>query len=145
MSNWKIKISLFVNYFVFAILLNSSGIAITQVQDNFGANSKAASWIDPCKDISIAIMSFLVSSFIVRLGYKRAMLIALGVVAGVCFVIPSVPTFLAIKLLFVIVGASFALIKMSVYSTIGLITKDSKEHIRFMNFIESFFTIGTML
>lgn len=145
MSNWKIKVSLFFNYFVFAILLNSSGIAITQVQDNFGVNSKAASWIDPCKDISIAVMSFLVSSFIVRLGYKRAMLIALGVVSGVCFIIPSVPTFIAIKLLFVIVGASFALIKMSVYSTIGLITTDSKGHIRFMNFIESFFTMGNLL
>ncbi len=142
MTNLKIKISLFFNYFVFAILLNSSGIAITQVQNNFGVNSKAASWIDPCKDLSIAIMSFLVASFIVRLGYKRAMLIALGVVSATCFIIPNVPSFLAIKLLFVIVGASFALIKMSVYSTIGIITKDSKEHIRFMNFIESFFTVG---
>ena len=142
MSNWKIKVSLFFNYFVFAILLNSSGIAIAQVQDNFGVNSKAASYIDPCKDISIAIMSFIVASFIVRLGYKRAMLIALGVVSAACFIIPNVPAFLAIKLLFVVVGASFALIKMAVYSTIGLITKDSKEHIGFMNFIESFFTVG---
>jgi len=142
MSNWKIKTSLFFNYFVFAILLNSSGIAITQVQNNFRVGSSAASWIDPCKDFSIAIMSFIVSSFIVRLGYKRAMLIALAVVAGCCFIIPNVPQFLAIKLLFVIVGASFALIKMSVYSTIGIITKDSNEHIRFMNFIESFFTVG---
>jgi MFS transporter, FHS family, glucose/mannose:H+ symporter len=142
MSNWKIKASLFFNYFVFAILLNSSGIAITQVQNNFKVSSGDASWIDPCKDVSIAIMSFLVASFIVRLGYKRAMLIALGVVAAACFLIPSLPSFLAIKLLFVIVGASFALIKMSVYSTIGLITKDSREHIRFMNFIESFFTVG---
>ena len=142
MSTWKIKTSLFLNYFVFAILLNSSGIAITQVQNNFGVSSTAASWIDPCKDISIAVLSFLVSSFIVRLGYKRAMLIALGVVSAACFVIPNLPGFLAIKLLFVIVGASFALIKMSVYSTIGLITNDSKEHIRFMNFIESFFTVG---
>ena len=142
MSNWKIKTSLFFNYFVFAILLNSSGIAITQVQNNFGVSSSAASWIDPCKDFSIAILSFLVASFIVRIGYKNAMLIALGVVAAACFVIPNVPGFVAIKLLFVIVGASFALIKMSVYSTIGLITKDSKEHIGFMNFIESFFTVG---
>src|SRR5260221_14084977 len=113
MSNWKIKVSLFFNYFVFAILLNSSGIAITQVQNNFRVSSSAASWIDPCKDFSIAVMSFIVSSFIVRLGYKRAMLIALGVVAGCCFIIPNIPYFLAIKLLFVIVGASFALIKMS--------------------------------
>ncbi len=142
MSTWKIKTSLFFNYFVFAILLNSSGIAITQVQNNFGVSSSAASWIDPCKDFSIAILSFIVASFILRIGYKNAMLIALGVVAAACFVIPNVPGFLAIKLLFVVVGASFALIKMSVYSTIGIITTDSKAHIRFMNFIESFFTVG---
>lgn len=144
MAGWKIKTSLFLNYFVFAILLNSSGIAISLVQGNFGVTESAASWIDPCKDLSIAIMSFIVSSFIVKLGYKKAMLIALGAVAVACFVIPSLPYFIAIKVLFGIIGCSFALIKMSVYSTIGIITKDSKAHIRFMNFIESFFTVGSM-
>jgi fucose permease len=144
MHNWKIKVSLFLNYFVFAILLNSSGIAILQVQNNFGVTEKAAAWIDPCKDISIAVMSFLVSSYITRFGYKRAMLTALCVITVVCFIIPNVPGFMAVKLLFVAVGSCFALIKMSVYSTIGIITKDSKEHISFMNFIESFFMVGNL-
>jgi len=144
MHNWRIKLSLFLNYFVFAILLNSSGIAILQVQNNFGVMKKSAAWIDPCKDLSIAIVSFLVSSYIVRFGYKRAMLFALGIISAVCFVIPNAPSFMAIKLLFVAVGSCFALIKMSVYSTIGLVTKDSKEHISMMNFIESFFMIGNL-
>jgi FHS family glucose/mannose:H+ symporter-like MFS transporter len=144
MQNWRIKLSLFLNYFVFAILLNSSGIAILQVQNNFGIAKKSAAWIDPCKDLSIAIVSFLVSSYIARFGYKRAMLFALGLISAVCFFIPSVPGFLAIKLLFVAVGSCFALIKMSVYSTIGLVTKDSNEHISMMNFIESFFMVGNL-
>lgn len=144
MHNWKIKVSLFINYFVFAILLNSSGIAILQVQNSFGVSKGAAAWIDPCKDFSIAIVSFLVSSYITKIGYKRAMLIALGIIGLICFVIPNVPGFFAVKLLFVAVGSCFALIKMSVYSTIGIVTKDSKEHISFMNFIESFFMIGNL-
>jgi fucose permease len=144
MQNWKIKISLFLNYFVFAILLNSSGIAILQVQNNFGVSKQSAAWIDPCKDFSIAVVSFLVSSYITRFGYKRSMLFALGIIAAVCFIIPSAPGFVAIKLLFVAIGSCFALIKMSVYSTIGIITKDSSEHISFMNFIESFFMIGNL-
>lgn len=142
--NWKIKLSLFINYFVFAILLNSSGIAILQVQNNFGVTEQAASWIDPCKDLSIAAVSFLVASYITRFGYKRAMLLALGIVALICFLIPTVPSFFAIKLLFVIVGSCFALIKMSVYSTIGIVTNSSKQHISMMNFIESFFMIGNL-
>ena len=144
MNNWRIKVSLFLNYFVFAILLNSSGIAILQVQNNFGVTKNSAAWIDPCKDLSIAIVSFLVSSYIVRFGYKRAMLVALGIITAVCFIIPNTPGFLAIKLLFVAVGSCFALIKMSVYSTIGIVTKDSKGHISLMNFIESFFMVGNL-
>jgi FHS family glucose/mannose:H+ symporter-like MFS transporter len=144
MHNLKIKVSLFLNYFVFAILLNSSGIAILNVQNSFGVSKGAAAWIDPCKDFSIAIMSFLVTSYITKIGYKRAMLIALGTITAVCFVIPNTPSFFSVKLLFIAIGACFALIKMSVYSTIGIITKDSKEHISFMNFIESFFMIGNL-
>jgi len=144
MRNWKIKASLFLNYFVFAILLNSSGIAILQVQNNFGVTKNAAAWIDPCKDLSIAIVSFLVASYIAKFGYKKAMLVALGIISLVCLVIPSTPGFFAIKLLFVAVGSCFALIKMSVYSTIGIVTRDSKGHISMMNFIESFFMVGNL-
>lgn len=144
MQNWKIKTSLFLNYFVFAILLNSVGTVILQVQQNFGVSESAASTLEAFKDLSIAFVSFLISSYIVRIGYKIAMLIALGFISIICFIMPFTASFLTTKLLFAAVGASFALIKMSVYSTIGLVTKNEKEHISLMNFIESFFMIGIL-
>ncbi|MBP6827740.1 MAG: MFS transporter [Saprospiraceae bacterium] len=144
MKNWQIKTSLFLNYFVFAILLNSVGTVILQVQNNYGVSEGSASVLEAFKDLSIAIMSFLVSSYITRIGYKNAMLIALGFVTLVCFIMPSATGFWSAKLLFAAVGSGFALIKMSVYSTIGLVTKDEKEHISLMNFIESFFMIGIL-
>jgi fucose permease len=120
MRNWQIKASLFLNYFVFAILLNSVGTVILQVQNNYGVSEGSASVLEAFKDLSIAAVSFLISTYIARIGYKNAMLIALGMVAAACFVMPSMDTFWATKLLFAVVGSSFALIKMSVYSTIGL-------------------------
>ncbi|MCB9344408.1 MAG: MFS transporter [Lewinellaceae bacterium] len=144
MQNWQIKASLFLNYFVFAILLNSVGTVILQVQNNYGVTEGAASVLEAFKDLSIAIASFLVSSYIVRIGYKRAMLLALLVVTLACFTLPMVPSFWTTKLLFAAVGISFALIKISVYATIGLVTKDEKEHISLMNFIESFFMVGIL-
>lgn len=144
MKNWQIKTSLFLNYFVFAILLNSVGTVILQVQNNYGISEGSASVLEAFKDLSIAIVSFLVSSYITRIGYKNAMLIALGFVTLVCFIMPSATGFWSAKLLFAAVGSGFALIKMSVYSTIGLVTKDEKEHISLMNFIESFFMIGIL-
>lgn len=144
MQNWKIKASLFLNYFVFAILLNSVGTVILQVQNNYGISQGTASILEAFKDFSIAIVSFLISSYITRIGYKNAMLIALGFVTTVCFIMPFTSSFFTTKLLFAAVGSGFALIKMSVYSTIGLVTKNEKEHISLMNFIESFFMIGIL-
>jgi MFS transporter, FHS family, glucose/mannose:H+ symporter len=144
MSNWRIKLSLFLNYFVFAILLNSVGTVILQVQNNYGISKIDASILEAFKDLSIAIVSFIIASYITRIGYKKAMLIALGAVTIACFIMPSMPVFAMNKLLFAVVGASFALIKVSVYATIGLVTPDEKEHASMMNFIESFFMVGIL-
>lgn len=144
MNNWKIKVSIFINYFLFAILLNSVGAVILQVQNTYGISESSASILEAFKDLSIAGVSFLVASFIVRIGYKNSMLIALGIVSITCLMMPFLNQFWMTKLLFASIGTSFALIKVSVYATIGLITKDKNEHISLMNFIESFFMIGVL-
>lgn len=144
MQNWQIKVSLFLNYFVFAILLNSVGTVILQVQNNYGISQSSASILEAFKDLSIAVASFLVASYIARIGYKQSMLFALAFVIVACILMPLVGGFAMTKILFAVVGVSFALIKVSVYATIGLVTKGKKDHASFMNFIESFFMIGIL-
>lgn len=144
MQSFKLKLSLFLNYFVFAILLNSVGTVILQVQGNFDISKGSASILEAFKDLSIAATSFLIASFIVRIGYKRVMLIALAVVITVCLIMPVVPSFLMTKLLFAAVGFGFALVKVSVFATLGLVAKNEKEHLSLMNFLESFFMVGIL-
>jgi fucose permease len=144
MNNLKIKLSIFINYFIFAILLNSVGTVILQVQSTYGITESSAAILEAFKDLSIAGMSFLIASYISRIGYKNAMLLALIIVTIACLGMPLVNEFWMTKLLFGAVGASFALIKVSVYGTIGLVVKDKTEHISLMNFIESFFMVGIL-
>ena len=149
MTHWRIKLSLLLNYFVFAILLNSVGTVILQVQNNYGVSESSASVLEAFKDLTIAAVSFMVASYITRIGYKRAMLLALATVILACLLMPQVPAFWTTKLLFAATGAGFALIKVSVFATIGLITNDQpdvaqNEHASFMNFLESFFMIGVL-
>jgi MFS transporter, FHS family, glucose/mannose:H+ symporter len=144
MNNWQIKFSIFINYFIFAILLNSVGTVILQVQSTYGITESSAAILEAFKDLSIAGMSFLIASYISRIGYKNSMLLALIIVIIACISMPLVNQFWMTKLLFGAVGASFALIKVSVYGTIGLVVKDKTEHISLMNFIESFFMVGIL-
>jgi fucose permease len=144
MSNWRVKLSLFLNYFVFAILLNSVGIVILQVINNYGVAEKDAAILEACKDISIAVFSFAIASFLPRLGYRKAMLTGLFIVIIACLTMTQVSGFTMTKILFICVGVSFALIKVSVYSTVGLITNNPDEHASFMSMLEGVFQTGVL-
>lgn len=145
MKNFKIKIVLFLNYFVFAILLNSVGTVILQVQQNFDISKSQASVLEGFKDLPIAICSFLLASFLPKIGIKKSMLIALAMVTVMCFIMPYANAFWFFKILFTVVGISFALIKISVFTTIGLVTSNQKEHSSMMGFLEGFFMIGVLM
>lgn len=142
MQNWRIKLSLYLNYFVFAILLNSVGILIQKSVNNYHVDELVASSLEAFKDLSIAFVSFLIGSFLPRLGYKKAMLIALALVFFGCIGMYLGNTFTSVRILFACVGISFAVIKVSVYSLIGVITNNDKEHKSVLTSIESFFMIG---
>lgn len=49
-----------------------------------------------------------------------------------------------IYLLLINVGIGFALVKVSVYSSIGLITKSEQEHARFASTIQGIFMIAVL-
>ncbi len=145
MKKNAVKIAMYLNYFVFAILLNSVGIVILKSQKNYGVNEIQASILEAFKDLPIAIVSFFIASFLPRLGYKKAMLIGLGLVTLACISMYLGNSFDTAKLLFATVGVSFALIKVSVYSLIGTITSNQKEHNSLMSSIEGVFMIGIAL
>ncbi len=139
-----VRVALFSAYFLFAILLNSVGTVILQSIAAFGVTKEAASILEAFKDLPIAVVSFLVASFLPRLGYRRSMIVGFAIVALACIAMPLAPGFATTKLMFFAVGSSFALIKVSVYSTIGLLTKDSNAHASFLNLIEGVFMIGVL-
>jgi fucose permease len=145
MKNPLISISLFFNYFVFAILLNSVGTVILQVQRNLDVSKADASILELFKDMPIAITSLIFASFLPKIGLKKSMLIGLALVTIICFLIPFSNAFWYFKLLFFVIGVSFALIKVSTFATIGIVTQGEKGHSSFMNFLEATFMAGVLI
>ena len=145
MKSFGIKLSLYVNYFVFAILLNSVGIVILKSINRYQVGEVEASVLEAYKDLPIAIVSFLIASFLPRIGYKKAMLAALSLVSFACIYMIFGNSFFAAKVLFGCVGAAFALIKVSVYASIGLLTNNENEHSSLMSSIEGVFMFGIAL
>ncbi|AUP78897.1 MFS transporter [Flavivirga eckloniae] len=145
MKNLGIKSALYINYFVFAILLNSVGIVIKQSIENYNVSETSASILEAFKDLPIAFVSFFVASFLPKIGYKKSMLFALFIVFFGCIYMYYGNTFGSTKILFLTIGVAFAFIKVSVFSMIGLLTSTQQEHSSFMSSIEGFFMVGIAL
>jgi len=144
MSRYRMIAALASIYIVFAILLNSVGTVILQSIHTFGIDKPQASLLELFKDLPIAITSFLVASFLPKLGYRRAMMLALGIVGFACMLMPLFPSFHTTELLFTCIGVAFALAKVAVYSSIGLLTSNKAEHGRLTNTIEGLFMLGVL-
>lgn len=143
-STWLIRSAVILVYMVFGALLNSVGSINLLAVQSMGITRADAALLDAYKDLPIAIVSFLVASLLPRLGLRRAMLIGLAAVGLGCALMPVLAGFWAIKLLFVTIGAAFALVKVSAYSMIGLVTHDERSHASFTNLLEGMFMVGVL-
>lgn len=138
----SVTLALYVQYFLFAILLNSVGIVILKVQNQYGVAPVDASLLELFKDLPIAIVSFLVASLLPKMGYKNSMLLGLGLTILGAAVMYLGRSFLAAKLLMLCVGAGFAFAKVSVYASVGLVTDSEKAHNSLMSNVEGVFMLG---
>jgi MFS transporter, FHS family, glucose/mannose:H+ symporter len=144
MGTARLKIAILLTYAVFAVLLNSVGTVILQSIATFGITKVHASTLEGFKDLSIAIVSFLIAAQLPRFGLRRAMIAGLSIVSCACLAMPLIPSFLTTQLLFLAIGVSFALVKVGVYSYVGLLTDSARGHASLLNLIEGVFTLGIL-
>lgn len=143
-SKGRMKVALAMAYFVFAILLNSVGTVMLQMQDVYGVSKSAATQLEAFKDLTIAMTSFLVAPFLPRLGFKNAILGGLALAGLACLMMRAFPAFVTAKALFFFCGLSFAFIKVSVYSSVALVTENSRQHAAFMSTVEGVYGVGIL-
>ncbi|MDT8450230.1 MAG: MFS transporter [Wenzhouxiangellaceae bacterium] len=144
MKQIRIVVALVLAYMIFAMLLNSVGTVILQSITSYGVTKTQAGTLEGFKDIPIALASFLLASLIPRLGYRRGIMLGLGLVAAACVAMALADSFWMTRLLFLVTGASFGIVKVSVYSSIGLLTHDRQSHAALTNLIEGLFMVGVL-
>ncbi|MBS0393556.1 MAG: MFS transporter [Proteobacteria bacterium] len=144
MSRSRTLLALVLAYMLFAVLLNSVGTVILQSIASFRVDKPTASLLEACKDLTIAASSFVVASFLPAIGFRRGLMLALALVAVAAVLMPLWPSFHTTEALFVCVGAAFAIAKVAVYASIGLLTKDKAEHARLTNLVEGLFMVGVL-
>ncbi|MHA4835643.1 MFS transporter [Sphingopyxis sp. MSC1_008] len=144
MARTRLIAALILTYVAFAMLLNSVGTVILQSILSFDVTKPQASTLEAFKDITIAVVSFLTASYLSRLGLRNALIGALMLAIAGCIVMPLAGSFGAAQLHFAMIGAAFAVAKVVVYSTIGLVTDSPRKHASLTSLIEGMFMVGVL-
>ncbi len=136
------KFPLMLSFLIFSMLLNSMGVIILQLSEEI--SYKGLGFLESFKDIPMALVSLLCVNFIARTGNKNALIFALIFVVVSCFALPLVDTFWFFKIWLSIIGVSFALAKIAVFSIIKNNFRD--EHLAStMSRVEASFMIGIFI
>lgn len=136
------KFPLMLSFLIFSMLLNSMGVIILQLSEKI--SYKGLGFLESFKDIPMALVSLLCVNFIARTGNKNALIFALIFVVVSCFALPLVDTFWFFKIWLSIIGVSFALAKIAVFSIIKNNFRD--EHLAStMSRVEASFMIGIFI
>lgn len=143
--NFRVQLGLALNLVVFATVLNSVGIVVERSISEFGVGKSVGGTLEGCKDLTIAFTSIVLAAQVPRWGYRRTMLGGLAAVVLACLLLLALQSFPAVPVLFVVCGASFALVKTAVYASVGVIARDKAHHAALMNRLEGIYQVGAMV
>jgi fucose permease len=138
----NIKVPLMLSFLIFSMLLNSMGVIILKLSEHISYSGLG--FLESFKDLPMAIVSLLCVNFINKTGNKNALMFSLVFIIISCIALPLVDAFWFFKLWLSIVGVSFALAKISVYTIIKDNFKD-RQLASTMSRVEASFMIGIFI
>jgi fucose permease len=140
----RLKLGAVLGYALFAVLLNSAGALILQLIGASLADHTQASTLELFKEIPIAFTSFLLAPHLSRFGLRKAMILCLTAIFLACLAMPLVPSLATTRLLLLATGAGFAVMKIGIYSLVGLSARDGHVHASLLNLIEGGFMVAVL-
>lgn len=133
------------SFIVFSMLLNSMSIIILQLSQNQGQSYTGLGLLEFFKDLPIAIVSIFLVDYIKKRSYYNSLAIALIICTACSFSIPFLSEFWFLKIWFILIGISFSIGKICVFSIIKNLSDNEKDFSKNMSRTEAAFMLGVFI
>jgi len=133
---------LIATFSLFSLIANTEAPAIIAALEYYHASFKTVSDIPILRGTANLFISFFVFSIIVKIGYKKALIFGILIIGISCLLLPIFDNFIALSILFAMVGAIFGITKICVYSLVTVVAENKKEHASYISLLEGFFMLA---
>ncbi len=140
-----LRLRLILAYMLYAVLLNTVGVVLLHSISGLGISKAEGALLPLFKSGASICMSLVAPAILLALGYARSLAMGLAIVGVVCALVWALPSFGMLKVFYLLVGSTFAVVKIAVYGEIGLISDSPRAHVALTNLLEGCFMAGVVL
>lgn len=144
-KNKSLNVNLMLSFIVFSMLLNSMSIIILQLSQNALHTYTGLGILEFFKDIPIALVSVFLVDYFKKKSYYLSLAFSLFICTVCSFSIPFLTEFWFLKIWFILIGISFSIGKICVFSIIKNTTDTEKEFSITMSRTEAAFMLGIFI
>ena len=145
MNSKALKGLTYVMFAMFAMTTDSVGLIIPQIVKTFGLSLTAAGTFQYATMGGIAVAGFFLGHLADRYGRKTTIVAGLTLFAASSYLFLAGRSFLFFSALMALSGGAIGIFKTGALALIGDISHSTAEHTSIMNYVEGFFSVGSII
>jgi MFS transporter, FHS family, glucose/mannose:H+ symporter len=143
MIRFNSKTKIILTFISIGMMTSGLSVFVMQALNYYHASHSAAGTLESYMSFSKMIVSFFLFSLLLKMGFRKSILIVYAVLILFCLFLPFSDSIWSIRFFLVLIGVCFVAVKIVAYSSVSLITKNEKEHASFINLMEAIYTVGS--
>ena len=124
----RVKFGLIFSFMMTSLFISGLPVFVMQAVTLYDVSKNSAGALETWQNMPQMLIALLAFSYIVKLGYRKTLIIIPALMFILLACMPFLNYYWALKVYLVLAGGSFVIIKMTVYSSVSLVTKNKKEH-----------------
>ncbi|MFY7787611.1 MAG: MFS transporter [Thermoflexibacteraceae bacterium] len=136
---------IFLIYFLFSALANSTFIVITQSLYEYGVDDGESSILQTLENLFYLLTAYFLAPLLIEIGFKRLLFVLTVLVTLLAFLMPIGTNFWIPKLFYAIIGLGLAASRLIGYKAIQVITTNTREFSSMVNFFEGLFLLAAVI
>jgi MFS family permease len=136
---------IFLIYFLFSALANSTFIVITQSLYEYGVDDGESSILQTLENVFYLMTAYFIAPLLLEIGFKRLLFVLTVAVTVLAFLMPWGTNFWIPKFFYAIIGLGLAASKLIGYKTIHIVTTNTEEFKSMVNFFEGLFLLAAVI
>lgn len=145
MQNTKLlRVAIFMTVCCLSMFACTLSTFIMQAVAYYHVSATSAGTLESYQNLSMIVFILGLFSFILKLGYRRSLMLIIGVMVVIAVLMPIINSYFMLKIYLVGLGLVFVAMKVVLYSTVPLTVKDESEQAMLFSLLEVFWALASI-